>query len=173
MRPPYWNSPLRFDLDSLELADLNKLLVYPKLATLLPNPTPESTVPDNDRTSDTRNEEGGRSGLEQIRDIVAVTQGFSCHVRSSCSPSDRTVESHLGFTFVRKFVALSLSRINDLFLIFLSSAALFVLQLGNFGSVQPFGYFPEPRPDQGICVNPVRTSRIGEFCLIRTWTDSG
>ena len=49
---------------------------------------------------------------------------------------------------------------NDLFLIFLSSAALFVLQLGIFGSVQPFGYFPEPRPDQGICVNPVETSRI-------------
>jgi hypothetical protein len=77
-RLPDWHLSSSFYPDPLELADPNeRLLVDPKFATLLPNPTPESIIPDNpppplpspSPVSDVLT-------LEQIRDIVAPTRGF-------------------------------------------------------------------------------------------------
>jgi hypothetical protein len=77
-RLPDWHPPLHFDPDSLELANPNEtLLVDPKFATLLPSPTPESTISDTPPPpSPSSSPVSDVLTLEQIRDIVAPTRGF-------------------------------------------------------------------------------------------------
>lgn len=68
-RLPDWHLSSQFDPDSLELAD-------PKLAYLLPELTPESTVLDDPSPPLPPSPVSDVLALDQIRDIVASTRGF-------------------------------------------------------------------------------------------------
>ncbi len=70
-----WHAPSGFDPNSLELADPSEpLLVDPRLASLLPVPTPVLEEPPSPSSSSSPVSDVLTP--EQIRDIVAPTQGF-------------------------------------------------------------------------------------------------
>ena len=65
-RLPSWQSPPHYDLDSLELTG----------SSLLPTPTPKSTILDDPSPPLLSSPESDVLSPEQIRDIVAPTRGF-------------------------------------------------------------------------------------------------
>ena len=72
MRLSDWHHSSYSHSDTPELADPNeRLLVDPKLAALMHNPTPKLITPDNPPSPSPE-----ILSLEQIRDIVAPTRGF-------------------------------------------------------------------------------------------------